>query len=112
MNALREWLVEKTLPVWLARGIDHDCGGFHEKLAFDLTPVVDEGKRAMVQARQCYVFAGPGAHLSGASAAAKGGFEFLRATEDGGIGRNAMAHRLTIPENCMIRRSSYSQPPR
>ena len=79
MNALREWLVEKTLPVWLARGIDHDCGGFHEKLAFDLTPVVDEGKRAMVQARQCYVFAGPGAHLSGASAAAKDGFEFLRA---------------------------------
>ena len=89
------WLVEKTLPVWLARGGDHDCGGFHEGVAFDLTPVVDEGKRAMVQARQCYVFAGPGAHLSGASAAAEGvriPAHCRHPTEDGVIGRNAMAH--------------------
>lgn len=79
MDALREWLVDKTLPVWLACGYDSAAGGFHEKLAFDLTPILNEGKRAMVQARQCYVFAGPGVHLTGASAAAKGGFDFLLA---------------------------------
>ena len=79
MNALAEWLFERTLPVWLTRGLDFESGGFHEKLSFDLVPVVSVGKRVLVQARQCYVFAGPGRKLPGASAAAKNGYDFMLA---------------------------------
>ena len=79
MNALQEWLFERALPVWLSRGCDNEAGGFHEKLSFDLLPVVSEGKRVMVQARQCFVFAGPGRKLAGARAAAENGFGFMLA---------------------------------
>ncbi|MEM9682032.1 MAG: AGE family epimerase/isomerase [Pseudomonadota bacterium] len=40
--------------------MDIEAGGFHEKLDQDLRPVVRDGKRGMVQARQIYTFAQSG----------------------------------------------------
>lgn len=54
---LQSWLFERTLPYWAAHGIDAAAGGFHERLDAARLPVVKDGKRTMVQARQIYVFA-------------------------------------------------------
>jgi mannose/cellobiose epimerase-like protein (N-acyl-D-glucosamine 2-epimerase family) len=74
---LRKWLVTETLPLWLDKGCDRRDGGFHEKLNFHLTPITDEGKRVMVQARQSYVFAVFAGELPEASNAAASGFDFV-----------------------------------
>jgi mannose/cellobiose epimerase-like protein (N-acyl-D-glucosamine 2-epimerase family) len=76
-SRLREWLVAETLPLWLDKGCDRRDGGFHEKLNFHLTPITDEGKRIMVQARQCYVFAMFADELLEAPNAAASGFNFM-----------------------------------
>jgi mannose/cellobiose epimerase-like protein (N-acyl-D-glucosamine 2-epimerase family) len=76
-SRFREWLVAETLPIWLDKGCDRRDGGFHEKLNFDLTPITNEGKRVMVQARQCYVFAVFAGELPEAPSAAASGFDFL-----------------------------------
>jgi mannose/cellobiose epimerase-like protein (N-acyl-D-glucosamine 2-epimerase family) len=39
-DALRRWLFEETLPFWAQRGVDRDCGGFHERLDAERRPVV------------------------------------------------------------------------
>ena len=72
-HKLTHWLWARTLPVWAARGVDRDAGGFHERLDAALEPVIRDGKRAMVQARQIFVFSQPsplpdGDDLSGAAA--------------------------------------------
>jgi len=74
-----DWLHGRTIPFWLAHGVDHDQGGFHEKLDADRRPVPDAGKRIMVQARQLYV-AADHALLTGstdARAAADGALSFM-----------------------------------
>lgn len=74
-----DWLHQRTVPVWLAHGVDHDQGGFHEKLDTDRRPDSDAGKRTMVQARQLYV-AADHALLTGsadARAAAGGALRFI-----------------------------------
>ena len=76
-SRLREWLVAETLPLWLDKGRDHRDGGFHEKLDLHLTPITTEGKRIMVQARQCYVFAVFAGELPEARNAAASGFDFM-----------------------------------
>ena len=53
----RSWLTEKALPLWSARGFDTQCGRFHERLAFDGSPLPQPGYRLMVQARQIATFA-------------------------------------------------------
>jgi len=55
--ALDRWLFHITLPYWAVHGVDNDVGGFHERLDANRRPVVTDGKRALVQARQIYVFA-------------------------------------------------------
>lgn len=52
-----DWLHERTIPFWLAHGVDHEGGGFHEKLDANRRPDSNAGKRVMVQARQLYVAA-------------------------------------------------------
>jgi mannose/cellobiose epimerase-like protein (N-acyl-D-glucosamine 2-epimerase family) len=52
-----DWLHESTIPYWLDHGVDRSGGGFHEKLGPDRQPVLDAGKRIMVQARQLFVAA-------------------------------------------------------
>jgi len=78
---LFDWVFRRTLPFWLARGLDRDGGGFHESLNPDCTPVTAGGKRAMVQARQIYTFSEAAllTQMPGARAAACTGVEFLAA---------------------------------
>ncbi len=74
-----DWLHGHLIPFWLAHGVDHDRGGFHEKLNADRQPVSDAGKRVMVQARQLYV-AADHALLTGsadARTAADGALRFM-----------------------------------
>lgn len=56
-DTLETWLFDATLPFWTEHGVDTEAGGFHERLDLDRKPVVVDGKRTMVQARQIYVFA-------------------------------------------------------
>ena len=51
-----DWIVTSALPVWTARGFDRHAGRFHERLDFAGNPVTVP-HRAMVQARQIFVFA-------------------------------------------------------
>ncbi|WOJ89480.1 AGE family epimerase/isomerase [Methylocapsa polymorpha] len=59
---LRDWLTSKALPLWSTVGFDRRRGHFQERLDWNGEPVVAVARRAMVQARQIYVFA-HAAHL-------------------------------------------------
>lgn len=59
---LRNWLTSKALPLWSTVGFDVGRGCFHERLDWTGRPVGAVARRAMVQARQIYVFA-HAAHL-------------------------------------------------
>lgn len=77
--ALRVWLLERALPLWLQHGTDKIAGGFHETLdPLDLrcsTPF----RRLRVAARQTYVAAEAYRHgVRGAAAALDLGLRFLR----------------------------------
>lgn len=56
MNALKNWLIERALPVWATRGFDIDTERFQERLD-DAARPIPVPQRAMVQARQIYVYA-------------------------------------------------------
>lgn len=60
MNALKNWLIERALPVWATRGFDVDTQRFQERLDRHARPIAVP-QRAMVQARQIYVYAHAGA---------------------------------------------------
>jgi mannose/cellobiose epimerase-like protein (N-acyl-D-glucosamine 2-epimerase family) len=81
---IKDWLTKESLPLWSHAGLDAEAGGFTEKLTLDGSPILDVPKRALVQARQIYVYSH--AHLldwtppmAGPSAleAAYQGFDFL-----------------------------------
>lgn len=59
----RDWAINRALPLWATAGRDRNRGGFHERLTLDGVPITNVPKRAMVQARQIYVFSQ--AHLLG-----------------------------------------------
>lgn len=50
------WIVDRALPAWSSLGFDDAAGRFRERLTWDGRPL-DVPHRAMVQARQIYVFA-------------------------------------------------------
>jgi mannose/cellobiose epimerase-like protein (N-acyl-D-glucosamine 2-epimerase family) len=52
----RQWLVDTALPFWGTIGVDHEQGGFVERLQWDGAPDLAADKRVRVQARQIYVF--------------------------------------------------------
>jgi mannose-6-phosphate isomerase len=54
--SLRRWVVGQALPLWGGTGYDSARGSFVERLAFDGAPLTSAPRRAMVQARQIYVF--------------------------------------------------------
>ena len=76
---LHDWLYERTLPFWQQHGIDRESGGFHERLDLDCRPILSDGKRLIVQARQIYVFSQAciGGLLDSALETAQHGFKFL-----------------------------------
>ena len=56
MESYRDWIVGKALPFWSTAGFDDAAGRFHERLDATGAPRAVP-YRAMVQARQIYVFA-------------------------------------------------------
>jgi len=85
------WLREAAWPLWIARGIDHARGGFHEQLSLEDATCTAPFRRLRVAARQVYVFAeAHEAGVTGADAAVELGIRFLRNTAlgaDGGYAR-------------------------
>lgn len=55
--SLQAWAVGTALPFWSTRGFDSARARFHERLDWSGRPLRDVAHRAMVQARQIYVFA-------------------------------------------------------
>ncbi len=55
-QAWQTWFLQQALPLWREHGVDHQQGGFHEKLDAKGLPI-DEPRRTRVVARQLYVFA-------------------------------------------------------
>lgn len=53
---LKNWVVQEALPLWGEAGFDPARGSFVERLSFEGKPLLDAPRRAMVQARQIYVF--------------------------------------------------------
>ena len=53
---LRRWVVGQALPLWGEAGFDSTRGSFIERLTFGGAPLPSAPRRAMVQARQIYVF--------------------------------------------------------
>lgn len=62
LEAFREWIVGRALPTWATRGFDATAERFRERLDERGAPL-DVPHRAMVQARQIYVYSH--AHLLG-----------------------------------------------
>jgi len=56
VRRLKRWIVEDALPLWGETGFDATRGSFVEKLTFEGAPLHAAPRRAMVQARQIYVF--------------------------------------------------------
>ena len=58
---LRDWLVQRALPLWTRIGVDRTGGGYHEQI--DLQGrAVEAPRRTRVVARQVYVFATAARH--------------------------------------------------
>jgi mannose-6-phosphate isomerase len=78
-DRLLDRIFGETLPFWALHGVDRDDGGFHERLDADRRPVVHDGKRTMVQARQIYVFAQAAlmGRMADAADLALAGYDFL-----------------------------------
>ncbi len=55
-KGLTMWLENEALPIWWARGADHEHGGFHELLSQSGEPMSVD-RRARVQTRQIYTYA-------------------------------------------------------
>ena len=53
---LKRWVVDQALPLWGETGFDAARGAFVERLTFEGAPSSRAPRRAMVQARQIYVF--------------------------------------------------------
>lgn len=53
---LQRWLFDTALPLWSTIGVDHEAGGFFERLTPDGV-AIDDPRRARLVARQIYVFA-------------------------------------------------------
>jgi mannose-6-phosphate isomerase len=53
--SLRDWLLNDALPLWWARGADHEFGGFHERLRQDASPA-GEPRRSRLHPRQIHAF--------------------------------------------------------
>jgi len=85
-DAFTRWLAAKALPLWSSAGFDAERGQFHERLDGSGRPIGSVPRRAMVQARQIYVFA-HAAHLgwfpSGARIAETAMDSLLRDFSDG-----------------------------
>lgn len=56
VHRLRDWIVGDVFPLWASAGVDPGRKTFVERLTMRGEPILDIPRRAMVQARQIYVF--------------------------------------------------------
>lgn len=57
--AWQDWFLTQAFPLWQTQGVDHQRGGFFEKLGAHGTPL-EEPRRSRVVSRQLYVCAAAG----------------------------------------------------
>jgi mannose-6-phosphate isomerase len=55
--AVKGWLLNEALPLWLDRGFDAATGSFHERLDFDAVAIPGAPRRLTTQGRQIFVYA-------------------------------------------------------
>ncbi len=88
IEALRVWLLQRALPLWLRHGVDRAGAGFHETLALDGYYCDAPFRRLRVVTRQIFVFSQGHRHgVPGADEAVALGVEFLArhaAMQEGG----------------------------
>ena len=78
IEALRVWLLQRALPLWLCHGLDRAGGGFHESLALDGYGCDAPFRRLRVVTRQIFVFSQGHRHgVPGADEAVALGVDFL-----------------------------------
>lgn len=107
-DAVRAWLVDAALPLWLDVGVDWQGGGFEESLTLKGERIAGQNKRVRVQARQIYT-ASHAAVLGlqpNALAAARHGYAFL--TRHAWHPEGGWVHLLSASgEVCNDRRDTY-----
>ena len=107
-----DWITASALPLWGADGFDQQAGRFHERLDMEGRPIVVP-HRAMVQARQIFVFAHAaelGWAAEGAELAERGMASLLRdfAVEDGDETSFAFAIDPGSGAVCATQRDAYA----
>jgi mannose/cellobiose epimerase-like protein (N-acyl-D-glucosamine 2-epimerase family) len=84
-----QWLRDYAWPLWLERGVDWNCGAFHEHLDLASLQCAADFRRLRVASRQTYVFANAETFgVARAGDAVALGLEFLRGPargQDGGF---------------------------
>lgn len=103
LKRLASWFREEALPLWAARGYDHERGGFYEALDYAGQPVRAAPRRVRVQARQIYVFSNAarlGWHDE-AERLARAGFEYFLKTACPDEGARGCVHVLS-PEGQIL----------
>jgi len=107
-----DWIAASALPTWAARGFDRRAGRFHERLELTGVPIAVP-HRAMVQARQIFVFAHAaeqGLMKEGASLAEMAMASLLRdfATDEGDETHFAFAIDPATGGVCAEQRDAYA----
>jgi len=107
-----DWITATALPAWAARGFDERAGRFHERLDLSGAPVAVP-YRAMVQARQIFVFAHAaeqGWMTEGANLAETAMASLLRdfATDEGDETHFAFAIHPATGSVCAEQRDAYA----
>jgi mannose-6-phosphate isomerase len=94
-DPLRHWLLTRALPLWLAHGVDHHAGGFHEHLTPGDYGCSADFRRLRVLTRQIFVFArAHRAGMAGADAAVAMGIDLL--TSRAALPEGGFARRLDL----------------
>ena len=107
-----DWIIGSALPFWAERGFDRQAGRFHERLDLTGAPLALP-HRAMVQARQIFVFAHAaeqGWAKDGADMAERAMAALLRdfAAQDGDETSFAFAIDPTSGAVCAAQRDAYA----
>jgi len=107
-----DWITASALPAWATQGFDQRAGRFHERLDRAAAPIAVP-HRAMVQARQIFVFAHAaelGWAPEGAALAERGMASLLRdfATDEGDEISVAFAIDPTNGAICAPQRDAYA----
>ena len=112
LHEYRRRISQEILPFWAEAGFDRDCGVFCERLDFAGRDCVSVPRRAMVQARQIYVYSAAdkdGVFRNGADLADRAMHSFLRLYLDERDPRGGFAFSIDAAGNRVSNfRDSYA----